>query len=66
MYTYRQEKPASQARLQRFCPPDLFLAFPRYFLGRKKLLFLAGKNVKICDLGQKKSSDFGEDLFFFF
>ena len=28
-------------------------------------LFLAGKTAKICDLGQKKFSDFGEDLFFF-
>ena len=30
-----------------FAPPphDLFLAPPRYFFGRKKLLFLAGKNV---------------------
>ena len=26
-------------------PPDLFLALPRYFFGRKKLLFLAGKTV---------------------
>ena len=47
-----------------FVPPDLFLSPPRYFFGRKKLLFLAGKNVKICDFGQKKPSDFGEDLFF--
>ena len=26
-------------------------------------MFLGGKNVKICDYGQKKPSDFGEDLF---
>ena len=43
---------------------DLFLAPHGIFLGRKKLLFLAGKNVKICDFLQKKPSDFGEDLFF--
>ena len=50
----------------RFCSPSpiYFLPPPRYFLGRNKLLFLAGKNVKICDFGQKKPSDFGEDLFF--
>ena len=45
-------------------PPDFFLASPRNFFGRKKLLLLGGKNVKICDFGQKKPSDFGEDLFF--
>ena len=28
-------------------------------------MFLGGKNVKICDFGQKKPSHFGEDLFFF-
>ena len=49
-----------------FGPPDFFLALPRYFFGRKKLLFLGGKNVKICDFGQKQPSDFGEDLFFSF
>ena len=27
-------------------------------------MFLGGKNVKICDFGQKKPSEFGEDLFF--
>ena len=27
-------------------------------------MFLGGKSVKICDFGQKKPSDFGEDLFF--
>ena len=42
-----------------------FLAPPRYFFGRKKLVFLGGKNVKICDLGQKNPSDFVEDLFVF-
>ena len=47
-------------------PPDFFLAPPRYFFGRKKLVFLGGKNVKICDIRQKKPSDFGEDLSFFF
>ena len=36
---------------------------PRIFLGGR---ILGGKNVKICDFGQKKPSDFGEDLFFFF
>ena len=46
------------------CPRDLFLAPTRYFFGRKKLLFLAGKNVEICDFRQKKPSDFGEELFF--
>ena len=50
----------------RFCPPDFFLAPPRYFFGRKRLVFLGGKNGKICDFGQKKPSVFGEDLFFFF
>ena len=48
----------------RFCPPDFFLAPPRYFFGRKKLVFLGVKNVKICNFGQKKPSDFGESLFF--
>ena len=28
-------------------------------------MFLGGKNVKICDFGQKKPSDFVEDLFVF-
>ena len=28
-------------------------------------MFLGGKNFKICDFGQKKPSDFGEDLFVF-
>ena len=28
-------------------------------------MFLGGKNVKICDFGQKKPSDFGEDFFCF-
>ena len=50
----------------RFCPPNFFLAPPQNFFGRKKLLLLGGKNVKICDFGQKKPSDFGEDLFLFF
>ena len=45
------------------CPPIFFLVLPRYFF---KLVFLGGKNVEICDLGQKKPWDFGEDLFFFF
>ena len=27
-------------------------------------MFLGGKNVKICDFGEKKPSDIGEDLFF--
>ena len=36
-----------------FAPPIYFLP-PTAFFGRKKLLFLAGKNVKICDFGQKK------------
>ena len=27
-------------------------------------MFSGGKNVKICNFGQKKPSDFGEDLFF--
>ena len=50
----------------RFCPPppNFFLAPSTVFFGRKKLVFLGGKNVKICDFGQKKPSDFGEDLFF--
>ena len=48
-----------------FLPLDFFLAPPRYFFGRKKLVLLGGKNVKICDFGQKKPSDCGEDLFFF-
>ena len=46
------------------CPPIFVFAPPRCFFGRKKLLFLAEKNVKICDFGQKKPLDFGEDLFF--
>ena len=35
-----------------------------FFLFLGDHLLLAGKNVKICDFGQKKPSDFGEDLFF--
>ena len=48
-----------------FAPPDFF-SCPLHgiFFGKKKLLILGGKNVKICDFGQKKPSDFGEDLFF--
>ena len=43
--------------------PARFISCPqRYFLGRMKLFFLAGKNVEICDFRQKKPSDFGEDL----
>ena len=49
-----------------FAPPRFFSCPPRYFFGRKKLVFLGGKNFKICDFGQKKPSDFGEDFFFFF
>ena len=49
-----------------FLPPRFISCPPRYFFGMKKLLFLAGKNVEICDFRQKKPSDFGEDLFFFF
>ena len=45
--------------------PRFFSCPLRYFFGRKKLVFLGGKNVKIGDFGQKKPSDFGEDLFFF-
>ena len=29
-------------------------------------MFSGGKNVKICNFGQKKPSDFGEDLFFIY
>ena len=47
-----------------FLPPDLFLALPRYFFGGKNCFFWAGKTVLICDFGQKKPSDFGEDFFF--
>ena len=46
-----------------FLSPDFFVP-PRYFFGRKKLVFLGEKSVKICDFGQKKPSDFGENLFF--
>ena len=52
------------ARFSFLPPPNFFLGPPRNFFGRKKLLLLDGKNVKICDFGQKKPSDFGEDLFF--
>ena len=47
------------------CPPDLFLAPTRYFFGRMKLLFLAGKNVEICDFRQKKAFGFRRRPFFF-
>ena len=47
-----------------FAPPRFICCSPRYFFGRKKLLFLTGKTVWICDFGQKKPSDFGEDVFF--
>ena len=46
----------------RFCPPDFFLTPHGFFF---KLVFLGGKNVEICNFGQKKPSDFGEDLCFF-
>ena len=46
--------------------PDLFVAPPRNFVGRKKLLVLAEKNARIYDFGQKKPSNLGEDLFLFF
>ena len=50
-----------------FLPPPIYFLSPHgIFLGRKTLLFLAGKNVKICDFGQKNPSDFGEDLLFCF
>ena len=48
-------------------PPDLFLAPPTLFCWEEEaVFFLAGKNVEIRDFRQKKHSDFGEDLFFFF
>ena len=54
-------------------PRFLFLSpHPRFFILLPHGIFLeeevvlGGKNVKICDFGQRKPSDFGEDLFFFF
>ena len=44
--------------------PPFISCPPRNFVGRKKLLGLAEKNVWISDFGQKKPSDFGKDLFF--
>ena len=50
----------------RFCPPppDLFLAPHGIILGGRSCCYWAEKNDKICDFGQKKPSDFGEDPFF--
>ena len=45
-------------------PPIYFLPLYGIFLGRKKLLVLAGKYVWICDFGQKKPSNFSQNLFF--
>ena len=36
-----------------FAPPIFFSCPPRYLFRRKKLVCLGGKNVKICDFGQK-------------
>ena len=47
-----------------FLPPRFFSCPPTVFFWEEKLVFLGGKNVKSCDLGQKKPSDFGEDPFF--
>ena len=47
-----------------FMPPRFISCPPTVFFGRKKWLFLAGKNVEICDFRQKKPSDIGKDLFF--
>ena len=44
-------------------PPIYFLP-PTVFFWEKKVAVFGRKNVKICDLGQKKPSDFGEELFF--
>ena len=45
-------------------PPIYFLPSTVFFLKSEHRLFLAGKTVWISDFGQKKPSDFGEDLFF--
>ena len=47
----------------RFCPPDFFLAPPTVFFWEVEVGVFGRK---ICDFGQKKPSDLGEDLFFFF
>ena len=46
-----------------FAPPIYFLP-PTVFFWEEEVVFLAGKNVEICDFRQKKPSDFGGDLFF--
>ena len=65
---------ASPAGGQRGKAPPIFVFVPpRYFFGRKKLLFFGqkkpsdfGEDLFFFDFGLKKPSDFGEDLFFFF
>ena len=50
----------------RFCPPppppDFFLAPPTVFFWEEEVGVFGRKKVKICDFGQKKPSDFGENL----
>ena len=48
-------------------PPRFISCTPTVFFWEEEVVFfLAGKNVEICDLRQKKPSDFSEDLLFFF
>ena len=57
-----------QARRQLFvlAPSDLFLAPPRYYFWEEKVAVFGRRKRLNCDFGQKKSSDFGKDQFFFF
>ena len=63
LYLARRQRGGNAPRFS-FLPLRFFSCPLRYFFGRKKKLLLGGKNVKICDFGQIKPSDFGEDLFF--
>ena len=59
---------SNQARRQRggrgAMPPRFTSCSLTVFFWEEEVVFLAGKNVEICDFRQKKPSDFGEDLFF--
>ena len=47
-----------------FAPPPFFFLPPHGIFWEEEVAFFGRKSVKICDFGQKKPSDFGEDLFF--
>ena len=54
-----------QRRAGRAMPPRFISCSPTVFFGEEEVTFFGRKNVEICDFRQKKPSDFGEELFFF-